>query len=138
MPTRAVVRAHQSATARNKGEGRRSMGLVRSVFLASAMMLVTVMGAFAQTVPLTGQLVSRSVSFTPTSTSDSAVVYVTPATGSFVLTQFCSSGGLCSQFGLMLSDDVSGFIATSPTTTIGSYRQVWPLGGCLTFSPGFA
>jgi hypothetical protein len=74
----------------------------------------------AQTVPLSGKIVSRSVSYTITAANHgNAVVYTIPATGSFVLTEFCGTG-------TTLIDNKFGFIAAPDPNQ------------CVSFSPGFA
>jgi hypothetical protein len=75
--------------------------------------------AAAQSVPLTGQIVSAGVS----SGASSGSVYTTPRGPSkFVLTQFCSSPGVG------LSGANFGFIAFTPSNG----------PTCTSFSPGYA
>lgn len=97
------------------------MRLAGTILFLSAAMIMLTEQLLAQALPLSGQVVSRSVTYTPTATNNySAVVYAVPLTGSFVLTQFCNNNGN----GETLRDSTFGFIA----------QEV----GCLTFSPGYA
>lgn len=83
--------------------------------------------AMGQTVPLSGKIISHSLTFTATASNRyTASVFTLPATGSFVLTQFCSSTG--NGF-MILSDSTFGFIATSFAAGTRS---------CISFSPGIA
>jgi hypothetical protein len=73
----------------------------------------------AQTVPLSGKIISWSVTFKPTATNhNSAIVNGIPPTDSFILTQFCRDDG-----NAILSDSTFGFIAAA-----------YP-DSCVSFSP---
>jgi hypothetical protein len=96
---------------------------------ATAAMLMLCGTPLAQTVPLSGTIVSKTIAFIPSSRNlYSAIVYLIPATGHFVLTQFCSNN----IFPESVSATTFGFIASLPVTVTGSAE------GCISFSPGYA
>jgi hypothetical protein len=80
----------------------------------------------AQSAPVTGTIISKSV----TTGSNSTVVLAAPAKGNFIVTQFCASTNNVSLVG-----QVSGFIATTGTSNlVGGASGI----NCVSFSPGYA